>query len=345
MRQGFMARFGLCLTLMLGLASSSVAAQVRDPNARARGRVLDAATNAPIAGARVVFAFRGRTRLEATTDETGRYAFAELEPGPYRLTVQKAGYAAPDPATLPAFWLLAGQTLDVATVSLQRTGAIAGRILDPAGEPLVDINVRAVRPGGAPDPRASVSRTNDLGEFRVFGLMPGDYVIAASPQPFGLDALPASTALVPSTFFPGTADPASAQVLAVSGGQTVAGIEFRVVTAPTFKVSGVIVDELGAPVPGAQVTLVADVRATGGASGRIGDARSDAAGRFVIDNVASGPYYATAIVMTNSAGIDSASPQGGAGGVPGSAAGSMPVQVIVADANVEGVSIVIERRH
>lgn len=312
---------GLILGLILAAAPSTVS-QVKDPNANASGRVLEAGTNTPISGARVLFAFRGRTRLQTVTDENGRYTFAELEPGPYRLTVQKAGYAPlVDPAKLPTFWVVAGQSLEVITVSLQKTGAIAGRILDPSGDPLVDVNVRAMKAGTA-NLGAAASRTNDLGEFRVFGLMPGEYIVAASPQPFGLDVLPGSPALLLSTFYPGTADAAAAQPLTVGPGQTVAGIEFQVLTASTFKVSGTVVDERGIPASGAPVRLAGDSRASGGiAAGVVGEAQANAAGRFSIDHVRSGTYYATAVMPS-----------------------SDPVQVIVNEADVDGVTIVLRRK-
>jgi hypothetical protein len=243
-----------------------------------------------------------------------------LEPGPYRLTVQKAGYVPLDPATVPTFWVVAGQSLDVATVSLQKGGVIAGRILDSSGEPMVDVNVRAVKPGAAIDLMGEASRTNDLGEFRVFGLAPGQYIVVASPRPFGSDAL--SRTMVSSTFYPGTPDASAAQLLAVSAGETVAGIEFHTVMASTFKVSGTVVDELGMPMAGATVMLAGDARASGGlAAGRVGDARSDAAGKFAIDNVTSGTYYATAIMPP-----------------------SDPVQVIVDGADVASVTIVLQRQ-
>ena len=157
------------------------------------------------------------------------------------------------------------------------------------------------------------------------------------PQPFGLDNPPPSTALVPSTFYPGTADAATAQTLTVAAGQTVAGIEFRVLTAPTFKVSGTVVDEAGMPVSGAIVMLAGDSRATGGISGHAGESSSDASGRFAIESVTSGPYYATALLVPSVAGKD--------GGVTSSVAGKPvnPVQVIVDDADVEGVTIVLQR--
>src|SRR5438445_447994 len=147
-----MLLLGLVLGSVLGGGTQSSAGfQIKGPNAQASGRVLEESTAIPIAGARVVFAFRGRSRLQAVTDQDGRYSFDELEPGPYRLTVQKTGYVPLDPATVPTYWVLAGQSLDVGTVSLQRGAVVAGRILDSFGEPMVDINVRAVKPGAAID--------------------------------------------------------------------------------------------------------------------------------------------------------------------------------------------------
>jgi hypothetical protein len=316
-----MLLLGLVLALTLGAAAQSpTASQIKGPNAQVSGRVLEAGTEVPIPGASVVFAFRGRSRLQAVTDQDGRYSFEELEPGPYRLTVQKTGFVPLDPATVPTYWVLAGQSLDVATVSLQKGGVVAGRILDSFGQPLVDINVRAVKPGAAIDRMAEASRTNDLGEFRVFGLAPGDYIVAASPRPFGSDAL--SRTMVSSTFYPGTSDPSAAQVLTVSAAQTISGIEFRTVMASTFKVSGVVVDELGMPIAGADVMLAGDSRASGGiAAGIVGGTRSDSAGRFSINTVTAGKYYATA-----------------------TAPPSDPVEVIVTDADVQGVTIVVQRR-
>ena len=75
------------------------------------------------------------------------------------------------------------------------------------------------RPGAAIDLMGEASRTNDLGEFRVFGLAPGQYIVVASPRPFGSDAL--SRTMVSSTFYPGTPDPSAAQVLTVNAGETV----------------------------------------------------------------------------------------------------------------------------
>jgi Carboxypeptidase regulatory-like domain len=311
--------FGLILTAMPPSAQSLGALQIKGPNAQASGRVVEESTDTPISGARVVFAFRGRSRYQAVTDGDGRYSFEELEPGPYRLSVQKAGYVPLDPATVPTYWVVAGQSLDVATVSLQKGGVIAGRVLGSSGAPMADINVRAVKPGAAIDLMGEASRTDDLGEFRVFGLAPGDYMIVASPRPRGSDAL--SRTMASSTFYPGTADPSLARLLSVRAGQTVTGVEFRTLMASTFTVAGTVTDGLGMPVAGVTVIMAGDSRSSGLAAGTAGETRSDLTGKFSITAVTPGRYYAAT-----------------------TAPPSDPVEVIVDDTDVRGVSIVVRRQ-
>src|SRR5215470_19738605 len=76
-------------------------ATVPEQAAAVSGTVLEAGTNTPVAGAQVTlmsFALRpqpGRPPepLVAMTDQNGRYQFENLEPGRYRVSVQKAGFA------------------------------------------------------------------------------------------------------------------------------------------------------------------------------------------------------------------------------------------------------------
>jgi uncharacterized surface anchored protein len=206
--------------LILGLVLSALAAapqsplsdtsQIKGPDAHVAGRVLDAATHMPMSGARVVFAFRGRSRLQAVTDQDGRYEFAGLEPGPWRLSVQKVGYVPSDAALLPTFWLAAGQTFELPTVSLEKTGAIAGRIVDGAGMPVADVSVHAVKRGATADVGPLAVKPDDRGDFLISDLAPGDYVVAATAQVF--DAVP--------TFYPGTRDEAAAATVSVGAGET-----------------------------------------------------------------------------------------------------------------------------
>jgi hypothetical protein len=195
-------------------------------------------------------------------------------------------------------------------------------------------------------------RTNDLGEFRLYGLPPGEYIVVASPQPFGLATASVPIAMLPETFYPGSPDRTAAQVLTVAAGQTVV-IDFPLFAAATFSVSGAVLDENGAPVPGAVVTMAIDPRADGadrqfehvigaaygGVSAGHVTTQTDASGKFTIGKITSGAYYATAAVVVRTVESKLARTLG-----VGSnrTLRSDPVEIIVNEADVESVTIVVQ---
>ena len=65
------------------------------------------------------------------------------------------------------------------------TGAISGRILNRYGEPVGNANVQALRytyqEGRRTLTPIQTTRSNDLGEYRLFWMTPGQYVISAQP--------------------------------------------------------------------------------------------------------------------------------------------------------------------
>ncbi|PYR26252.1 MAG: hypothetical protein DMF98_09555 [Acidobacteria bacterium] len=336
------------------------------------GRVTAEGTNAPVAGARVVVMTAGRRAgpmgppPQATTDQDGRFAFDKLAPGEYGLNVQKTGFAPTNESMTRqrTFTVAAGQTLAV-DLHLQRGGVITGRVLDERGEPMTDVRIMAMRrmpvpinAGPGPQfltaPMQWPQQTNDLGEFRVAGLAPGEYVIAAVPYGFsgfgGPGVTPRSSAgaahtTTVTTFYPGTADQADAQVVTVAAGAEVGNIVFAVQTAAAFRVSGIVVDESGAPIENAMVMLAGDPH-SGPMMGAVGSGRSDAAGRFAIDDVPAGTYRANASVMMSSGG-------GGIGAISSGGYFSFssrmtggieqPAEVTVTDADVKGVRVVTRR--
>jgi hypothetical protein len=155
------------------------------------------------------------------------------------------------------------------------------------------------------------AQTNDLGEFRLFGLAPGEVYVQATSRPdFGRSASPRPTVLL-ATYFPGTADVVGAMPITLAAGQTSGEITIRMVSAPAFEVSGVVTDEGGRPVENALVRLAIE-RAPGDPpmpfSGGIRPARSDKAGRFTIGGVVTGSYTLLAIapvlLSTRDAALD-----------------------------------------
>jgi carboxypeptidase family protein len=340
-------------------------AQTDSPAGRISGRVVVSGSTTPIAGAQVVlmpiFSGPPAGRMippgqpsSQLTDADGRFSFDGVVPGRYRVNVQKAGFAADLPMSgttpRPPVAVAAGQLLDMGDIALDRGGAIAGRVLDPSGEPLADVRVMALRRlprgRGAPAlpptspplmPVGQPNQTNDLGEFRIFGLPPGEYFVSAVPQPrFGAPPTNAPSVLT-TTYFPGTTDADAAMPVTVTAAQSTNGIELRVVSVQAYRVSGIVVDESGSPVAGAVVMLMPDGRFAmfGGFSGNV---RSGDNGRFAVGGVASGTYRATASVpiMNRSGG-------GIIGGIVGGGPG-VGTEIVVTDANVSGVRVVIQGR-
>ena len=175
---------------LAGALTRGLVSQDDMPPARFSGRIIDEAS-APVAGAQVLLVPdprrpMARPPVQAVSDQDGRYAFARVVPGRYRVEAQKPGFVRPgDPVRVT---LASGQTLDGVNVFLLRDGAIAGRIFDPAGRPLAEARVMALRRlhvrGGADRfvPAGQGFGTSERGEFRITGLLPGSYYVSAAPR-------------------------------------------------------------------------------------------------------------------------------------------------------------------
>jgi hypothetical protein len=377
------------VAVLWGLLLSQAAGAQAPTTGQIAGRVTVEGANTPVAGARVVLLpdIRptgprgmppGPRRMppgpmgmppEALTDQDGRFVFAKVAPGGYRMQVQKSGFAPLlERDRIPAARVSAGQTVEIA-LHLQRGAVIAGKVLDPSGEPVTDAQVMAMRrinvgPPGAvsarllPAPGAAMNQqTNDLGEFRLAGLAPGEYIVAVMPggrSPFGAPGVtPTANGMAPTTtYYPGTTDQAAAHAIRVAAGETADNVVFSLQSVPSFRISGRVVDEKGVPVAGAMVMLIADPRAPV-FMGPTGRARTGDDGRFTI-GVTSGTYRVSAtvpIMMNGSNGAVSSGVVVGAGGGAWSsgtmsgASGGMDelTQVVVNDADVTGVRVVVRR--
>ena len=130
---------------------------------RVVGRVLIRGENQPVAGARVTLALVRRSPLppgtaplgpppQLLTGPDGVYTFVDVAPGEYRVNVQKTGLAE-GPQTMQhtvTVVVASGQSAQSPDIFLDRAGAIAGRILDSNGEPMVDVRVMALAPPPIP---------------------------------------------------------------------------------------------------------------------------------------------------------------------------------------------------
>ncbi len=230
-------------------------------NGAIRGRVVDGVSGAAVPRARVRVMGGGPQRPGVTTDAAGRFEFTKLPAGTFTLGVEKSTYMPsryPTPGqTLRSLGrpllLQAGQSIDTITIPLFRGAAISGHVMDANGDLVDSAQVSVLRlsgSGGGPTPRSGGS-TNDLGEYRLGRLEPGNYVVVATArrvgqgEPLAPDAEPPPQP-VPSSY-PGVNRLDLAQPIRVERGQTVGDIDITLTEAVPAVVSGTAVGEDGQP--------------------------------------------------------------------------------------------------
>ena len=144
------------------------------------GTITDAATRAPVPHAQILLArIDGSLAVQSIplkADAQGRFISAAVPPGTYRVFAEDPDYVRREHLTSIA--VASGQSLTIA-IALTRRGVITGRVMTEHGDPAPTIYVRAWRGAEV----VAETRTNDLGEYRLFGLTPGSYVVGAERYP------------------------------------------------------------------------------------------------------------------------------------------------------------------
>ena len=132
-----------------------------------------------------------RRRRRSPTPK-GRFEFRDLPAGRFTLQATKSGFVNVQYGQTRPFEsgkpieLADKQSLDNADISMPRGSVIAGRIVDEFGDAMPDVSVTAMRQTWqngrrrlVPSP-GRIAQTNDLGQFRIYGLPPGEYYVSAS---------------------------------------------------------------------------------------------------------------------------------------------------------------------
>ena len=269
------------------------------------GRVFAADTGRAVKRARVIVSAGGRPRA-ATTDEEGKYRLAGLPAATYSITASKAGFV--DAAygqrralrTGTPVEIADGQRLSGLDIRLPKGGVITGHVLDEDGNPLARavVNVMRFQWGGGEKRLAPAGndQSDDRGQYRIFGLPPGDYFVSANAG--GLDRVPprfigqpgppenetVSTGYAP-TYYPGVTAVENAARVKLATAQEIAGIDFQLQLVPLATVSGNVSGDAG------NVVLVP---AEGARAGQNFRAPVDEDGTFAITGVPPGRYTAVA---------------------------------------------------
>jgi hypothetical protein len=175
------------------------------------------------------------------------------------------------------------------------TATITGRITDEDGDPMPGARIIALRkkPGKTTREAVASNNTNDLGEYRLAGLFPGQYTILAMPAPDFRDYekqaekpprgdAPPDTRYL-TTYYPGTNDPAQAASVAVDAGDEIP-VNLTLVPQRTYRIRGVVTG-----IPAGQKPNV-ELFSKPGDSIRANASEIGSDGQFEIRGVAPGSY-------------------------------------------------------
>ncbi len=261
------------------------------------GQVFDAATNAPIRRAQIQ-GTNNEIFVDALSDDEGRFQLINLAQGEWRVTVSKGGYFTWQPGQRrpfdppPPIPIRRGQRITT-NVPLSRGGVITGRVSDESGEPLAGLRVRVYRAKMVKGYRrledvGAADQTDDTGAYRIFGLPPGDYYVAASLRMAPPDSVVQTT--YSPTYYPGTGELAEAQRIRVDLGTESTAI-FPLLPVRTVSVTGTAISSSGGPA-NAFLNLESDAAEFGTPLGIGGATLPD--GTFTIPDVPPGRYTLTA---------------------------------------------------
>jgi hypothetical protein len=247
------------------------------------------------------------------TDSQGHFFLDALPCASYLLTAShpgfvEASYGQRKPTDPGAVLTLgAGQKMTGLFFKLQRASVITGHVLDESGELVQGALVRALRPtsrGKRQDTQeVGTAVTNDLGEFRIYDLNPGRYYIAVTYDPWsareGFDPKPRPRLLkkgYSATFFPNTTDLSKAQTLALSPGQELTSIDFRMELVAMNTVSGKILNLPATNTTRRSMYIYMSPRGSGLLAPDTIDTRSIAKdGTFTLYRVPPGSYHLQAV--------------------------------------------------
>lgn len=267
-----------------------------------RGMVTTSDTNSPVRRAQVrATSPETRSARLSTTDADGRFELRDLPAGRWTVTAAKGGFVSqqfgqrhPFESVEPVA-LTDGQRF-TANFSLSRGSAITGRVSDEFGDAITAARVQVLRSQVQQGrrrlvPVANGAQTDDTGSFRVFGLAPGEYYVAASLQAAPADSSANPVSYAP-TYFPGTASISDAQRISLTLGTEQSGINFVLQPVRAVRVSGTVVDSNGAPTQALLNLTSAGFGHDGGM--QMGNpARVLQDGTFTILNVVPGDYVLT----------------------------------------------------
>jgi len=243
----------------------------------------------------------------ATSDQDGHFKVAGIHPGRYRLFVERTGYIEVDAKLRRSegtvLSLEAGQELKDQALHMLAAAILTGRVVDEDGDPMPNVDVTVLRRKFSSgrfkfEPNGS-SQTNDVGEYRIGGLLAGKYYVSASPLPNFQSLVPAQKSsddratIQPdmayvTTYYPNTPDRTQAAALELQAGDDLP-LDFSLARVRAVRIRG----SVAGLAPGTKAVVLLRGRDS---NSMYNTSEVDQDGKFEIQHVPPGAY--TVMAMT-----------------------------------------------
>jgi Carboxypeptidase regulatory-like domain len=312
------------------------------------GTVRSDSNGYPLRRAQVLLspAEAGGSSLAQTTDDLGKFSFPSVVPGTYSVSVQRDGYLKQTAGRIgaykmpPIFLIQPGQDVGSFDFRMVPSSVISGKVKFDDAEPAVNVAVQLYREyhrrGRHGWEVAASALTNDRGEYRIYGLEPGSYYIAALYQSPRLppnaeeqhrtdaSGKPREEMSYAVTFYPEVQKLSDAVAVHLLAGQEVMSIDIFLTLVHTVRIRGRVISALsGTVMEGPSITLRwNDADNTASVSAPV-DVTFDKNHNFQIKGVTPGPY----VIMTT--------------GTDDGKALTARTAISVGDADLEALSIVV----
>ncbi len=288
--------------VLAGLVAATALAQTGNS---IEGTVLNERTGMPLRRAHVVLhpEQTGLSAIGVDTDDKGAFTIRDVDPGRYSLSAARDGYLATSICLMGTMRLPrvltvgAKESITNLTFKMQPFAVMAGTIAFDDGEPAMNARVEAYREYTNHLRRGyqlvASAVTNDLGEYRMFGLHPGAYLVAATSERLtaaGEQTRETQALRYTTTFYTSATKLGEAVPVRLEYGQEVGGIDVFLERVRKVKIHGRAISGLTGETVSATIALqrldahnTASIAVTAAAT-------FDRNNRFEIRDVTPGPY-------------------------------------------------------
>ncbi len=264
--------FSVCAFLLVAVGSPSARVQsLESPISAIEGIVVSAGSDAPLdraqvtlihvmssaatCGANCIVPGDPSTPVSmVTTESDGKFSFQSVKPGQYRVRAVRNGYAVQEYGQPAVFGIGAviivtsGQVKKDVTFRLIPDGAVSGRVMDSNANPIAGMQVSLMRQvysltGQLGRASEGSAVTDDRGEYRIYWVPPGNYMVRVEDGPAKTAASNISVAPdFPATYYPSAVDASLATSIQIEPAREFPGINIVLTKLETFRIRGKVVD-------------------------------------------------------------------------------------------------------